>query len=80
VMAARAIGAIGAPASVAVLVEGLADCHADVREKTIQSLSRLGRPEALPALAARLSDPNPVVRCAAARAIDRINARRTSNP
>lgn len=69
VQAAEALGLLGTPDAVPLLLAALKQSEADVRRAAAQALGRIGDPEALSALGLALRDAQEVVQRAAAYAL-----------
>jgi HEAT repeats/PBS lyase HEAT-like repeat len=71
--AARALGALGDPQAVGILLTGLKDPNVSVRMAVVEALGRHGTDErASKAVAAAFRDPEPAVRAAVAEALGKI--------
>jgi hypothetical protein len=73
--AVRALGVLGAPGTLALLLPRLDDESPEVRWEAAFVLARLGQPEAVPALVARLDDAHAEVRRQSALALGMLGAR-----
>jgi len=85
IVAARALGEIGAaaPSAVKALIQGLDDYDVKVRSETVKALGSADAvaKSAVPFLAkVRNTDENPEVRHAAAEAIETISSSTTASP
>jgi HEAT repeat protein len=73
VRAARALGAIGAPAAIELLIVALSDPLPSVRSASAEAIGKIPAAQGVSALKQRLSDPEMHVRVKAAQAIWRIS-------
>jgi HEAT repeat protein len=78
--AVKAIGEIGDPSQIPLIIPGLKDPAPFVRFFTVESLGQLGGPEALKLLLAMGEDPDGMVRVAVVKSLDDMAASKTGVP